>query len=210
MITYNEFIKKYLGKKYDYDDYAGCQCVDTAKLYMDKCLGLKPGNYGNAKDYWLNRNKYKMFKEHFDFIPIDNHKPYSKTKLKAGDIGIRTRGTYGHIFIVDHVTDTNITYYDTNGTGNRDALTKRCVPYTQYYITGVLRPKSVHKKVTAKAGLKYYNTLKGDSVDVLPYGTDIDVINMNAGTRKVGGKSYKMCIFRRAGKQYYCAQQYLK
>ena len=35
-MTFSEFIKKFLNKSTDYDDVSGVQCVDLAKLYIDK------------------------------------------------------------------------------------------------------------------------------------------------------------------------------
>lgn len=213
MITYNEFIKKYEGKTYDYDGISGCQCVDTAKLYCDKCLGLKPKAYGNAKDWWLRRQKYKFFTNNFEFITLKKsaNNPYFTQMLRKGDIGIRVRGTYGHIFIIDNTSETNITYYDTNGTGHHDPLTKRIVPYTPYYITGVLRPKTHKKIVSAKIGLRYYSSLTdNNSCGVIPYKETVKVLIDNAGTKKIGNKEYKMSIIFYNDDFRYCARCYLK
>ncbi|MBE6741285.1 MAG: CHAP domain-containing protein, partial [Ruminococcaceae bacterium] len=40
IITYDEFVKKYLTKATDYDNTSGVQCVDLAKLYIDKVIGV--------------------------------------------------------------------------------------------------------------------------------------------------------------------------
>ena len=41
-MTFTEFINTYNNKKVDYDGVSGYQCVDLAKLYMNKVLGIKP------------------------------------------------------------------------------------------------------------------------------------------------------------------------
>lgn len=67
---------------------------------------------------------------------------YKNGELKKGDIGIRTSGTYGHIFIVAGPTaDGKIKYYDQNADGKGAAMTLREKPYTKTYINGILRPK---------------------------------------------------------------------
>lgn len=51
-MNYNQFISKHLGKAMDYDGAAGVQCVDLIKFYLDEVFGIKPGKWGNAKDYY--------------------------------------------------------------------------------------------------------------------------------------------------------------
>lgn len=41
-MNYEEFIKEYNGKSIDYDNVSGVQCVDLAKMYLDKVFGIKP------------------------------------------------------------------------------------------------------------------------------------------------------------------------
>ena len=40
-MNFTEFINTYNGKKVDYDGVSGYQCVDLAKLYMNKVLDIK-------------------------------------------------------------------------------------------------------------------------------------------------------------------------
>jgi len=210
MITYKEFIKKYLGKKIDFDGYAGVQCVDLAKLYLQECFGIKCGTMGNAKDWWYDRNTNPILKENFDSYYINNKRPASDSTVKMGDLGIRTSGSYGHIFICDHTDKKTITYYDENGTGNHDAVTKRVKPFTNYYVTGVLRKKTVKKTVKAEGGLHYYETLKSSPAGTIPNGTVIKLIVKDAGSKTIDKSKYKMCIIWYKNEQYYVAQKYLK
>lgn len=156
-MKFSEWINKYNGKKTDYDGVYGVQCVDLIDCYIDKCLGLKKGFWGNAKYWWTNRNSSAWLKNNFEFITPS----YKNGELKAGDIGIRTSGTYGHIFIVKESTaNGKLKYYDQNADGKGAAMTLREVPYTSAYVNGVLRPKDrnnidTDKKVTNVA--KYGN-----------------------------------------------------
>ena len=211
MITINEFFNKYKNKAIDFDGVAGVQCVDLAKLYLNKVFGIKSGAWGNAKDWWIDRNKNTVLKKNFDFILIDASRPYAKTTVQKGDIGIRTSGTYGHIFVIDKVKDNILYYYDFNGTGHNDPCTRRGKPFTNYYITGILRKKTTSKTVNAKGGLHFYKTLADKtSTGTIPNKTKIKVIVSNAGTKIIDDKQYKMAIIWYKGNQYYSAEKYLK
>lgn len=209
MITFKEFIKKYIGKAIDFDGTSGVQCVDLAKLYLKKCFDIDCGKMGNAKDWWTDRNENKILKKNFKFITIDSTRPYAKTKIQAGDIGIRTSGTYGHIFVIESVKNNIITYYDFNGTGKHDKMTKRKKPFTNYYVTGILRKKTDSVKVTAMTGLHYYQTLSDDKPSgTIPHGKKINLIVSGAGKKKIDGKSYNMGIAWYKGNQVYIAEKY--
>lgn len=138
-LKFTDWVKTYLGKKTDYDGAYGVQCVDLIDCYIDRCLGLKKGYWGNAKTWWTLRKSSTWLKDNFEFITPT----YRNGELKTGDIGIRTSGTYGHIFIVKEPTaNGKIKYYDQNATGSGDKMTLREKPYTSAYINGILRPKN--------------------------------------------------------------------
>lgn len=208
MITYKEFIEKYKGKKVDYDGVSGVQCVDFAKLYLTECFGIKCGTMGNAKEWWTNRQLNKIISENFDCIKVNAKRPVSTTPVRQGDIGIRTSGTYGHIFICDSVSGPSITYYDENGTGNHDAVTKRNKPYTSYYVHGLLRKKT--ETATVKENLHYYEHIASQPEGTIPKGEKVKIIVKNAGTKTVNKKKYKMAIILYHNEQFYVAQTYLK
>lgn len=140
-MTFDEYVKRYLGKKIDYDGVYGVQCVDLVNHYADKVLGIKGCFYGveYAKEIWLDRYKYKNIYSNFDFIVPS----YKQNELRLGDIGVRTSGTAGHIFIVSrtNVYD-KIYYYDENEGGTHSGMTLREKPYNSLYVNGILRPKN--------------------------------------------------------------------
>ncbi len=179
-LKFSEWVNTYIGKRTDYDGAYGVQCVDLIDCYIDKCLGLTKGFWGNAKYWWINRNKSTWLKNNFDFVTPK----YKNGELKAGDIGIRTSGTYGHIFIVKESTaNGKIKYYDQNATGSGDAMTLREKPYTSDYVNGILRPKNrnnidTDKKVSKVA--KYGNAAMASAQTVY---ADSDL------TQKVGSVS---------------------
>ena len=138
-MTFKQWVKTYLGKKTDYDGAYGVQCVDLAKCYIEKVLGIKAKSIGDAKDYWEKRSTEKYLKD--NFTPIEC--TYKNGELKTGDIGVRTSGKHGHIFIVAEPTKNGkIKFYDQNASNKGDAMTLRTKAYTHMVITGVLRPKN--------------------------------------------------------------------
>lgn len=138
-VSFSTWINSRLGKKIDYDGSYGVQCVDLIDDYIYNCLGLKIGFYGNARNWWTERNSSAFLKKNFDFIT-----PKFKTgELRRGDIGIRTSGKYGHIFIIaEENTGEYMTYYDENHCGNNEGVKKYVMQYKPDNITGVLRPKN--------------------------------------------------------------------
>lgn len=137
--SFESWVNKYLGKRTDYDGAYGVQCVDLIDCYIEKCLGLKKGFWGNAKNWWTDRNSSSWIKKNFDFVTPK----YKNGELKKGDIGIRTSGTYGHIFVVyGPAANGKFKYYDQNATGNGDKMTLREKAFSSSYINGILRPKN--------------------------------------------------------------------
>lgn len=134
-MKFSQWINSRMGKGVDYDGVYGVQCVDLVDDYIVNCLGLKIGFYGNAKEWWLKRNSSSWLKNNFDFL-----NPQS-TIAQKGDIGVRTSGTYGHIFVIGGWSDNKIIIYDQNATGNHDKVTMRTITNTSDKINGILRPK---------------------------------------------------------------------
>lgn len=135
-MDYNEFINTYDGKAIDYDGVSGVQCVDLAKIYLDKVFGIKPGAWGNAKDYYLNFNNIPQLRNNFNRIANS-----SSFVPQRGDIvvwGSAVGGGYGHIAIATGEGNTRQFYsYDQNWNGK--ATHKVLHNYNGFY--GVLRAK---------------------------------------------------------------------
>lgn len=148
MLTFDEFVKKYFGKKTDIDNYAGAQCVDLIKVYLKECFGIYAGSWGNAEAYFNRFNdktwggygamnaEFVLIKNSASFKPIEGDivvygEKFSKSH-DCGHIGIAT----------DECTLSTVVMYDQNATGNRDAMRKSSYfGYITRNCLGVLRPK---------------------------------------------------------------------
>lgn len=179
-MKFTEWIKKYLGKKTDFDGAYGVQCVDLAKCYIHNVLGITPQAIGDAKEYWNKRNSSKYLED--NFTPVTP--TYKDGDLKAGDIGIRATGKYGHIFVIAEPTkDGKVKYYDQNGLGKGDAMTLREKPYNSKYITGVLRPKNqknidvAKNATTTKKEISYKVKITAGALNVRASGSVNSKIN---------------------------------
>jgi hypothetical protein len=87
---------KRLGKRIDFDKWAGYQCVDLFKLYMKEVLGTTIGHSWSAKQIWSN--KYHCFDAQW--------KQIKGTKdLIQWDIVCFLFGKYWHIGIIDTIGD---------------------------------------------------------------------------------------------------------
>lgn len=111
-MNYDEFINEYNGKSFDYDGVAGVQCVDLAKMYLDKVFGIKPSAWGNAKDYYENFNNLPL-KDSFTRIANTNDFVPAKGDIVIWGAGLGN--TYGHIAIATGEGNTSNFYsYDLN------------------------------------------------------------------------------------------------
>lgn len=167
MLTVDEFFKKYLGKRVEWDNTknARYQCVDYVKAYIELCYGIKTSSgaaWGNAKDYYLSfpkalQGKFKRIANTPSFVP------------KKGDIVI-WNGTYGHIAVADGVGNTSYFYsYDQNY-GSTDELKKvRRVKHSYKNFLGVLRPTSLAEK---------------EETDGKKYKVTATILNVRAGAGK--------------------------
>ena len=137
---FDEFVKAYMGKSIDYDGVSGVQCVDLVKVYMNKVFGLKPGAWGNAKDYYENFNNVSALKNNFtriantpDFVP-------QKGDICVWGKNVSSSHNYGHIAIATGEGNTKELYtYDQNWNGK--AMKK--VKHNYVAFLGVLRPKNL-------------------------------------------------------------------
>ena len=136
-MTFDEWVKKNLGKYIDYDEAYGVQCVDLIKSYIKNVLCFTPESIGNAINYFNNYSSSSYLQKHFtrihnttEFIP------------KRGDIGVfKTSSGKGHVVICtgDGTTSWFTDYeQNTDGKGSEMKLVKR--GYQNFL--GVLRPKN--------------------------------------------------------------------
>ena len=146
-MNYDEFIKTYLGKGFDYDGVAGVQCVDLAKMYLNKVFNIKPDSWGNAKDYYENFDKLPL---KGNFTRISNTSEFVPQK---GDIVVWGTGLgnkYGHIAIATGEGNTSNFYSHDLNWGSK-VVHKVLHDYKGFL--GVLRPND-QTKITG-APLRY-------------------------------------------------------
>ncbi len=136
---FDEFVKAYMGKSIDYDGVSGVQCVDLVKVYMNKVFGLKPGAWGNAKDYYENFNNVSALKNNFTRIANTPEFVPQKGDICVWGKNVSSSHNYGHIAIATGEGNTKELYtYDQNWNGK--AMKK--VKHNYVAFLGVLRPKN--------------------------------------------------------------------
>lgn len=152
-MNYDEFISTYLGKSFDYDGVSGVQCVDLAKMYLDKVFEIKPKAWGNAKDYYENFNNLPLKSSFTRIANTANFVP------KKGDIVVWGTGLgnkYGHIAIATGEGNTSQFYsYDLNW----GSKVVHKVLHNYKGFLGVLRPNDQTKIIerSDEAVRKYQN-----------------------------------------------------
>lgn len=141
-MTLSQFITKWNGKKADWDNAYGGQCVDLFRFYVHEVLGLsQPRSVVGASDFWANYNTDPILRDNFNQI-----KNTADFKPLAGDVMIwnkKAGGGFGHIAIVsdDKATLSTFWSFDQNWRAiNICEITKH--DYLNVY--GVLRPKRVN------------------------------------------------------------------
>jgi len=131
-MTLTEFVKKYLGRKIDFDGYYGGQFVDLYRQYVKEVLEFpqSPG-VGGAAEIWDTADP-----EYYDFI---NYEPTAIPQI--GDIVIWNRkagGGFGHVAVFVEGTVDWFNSFDQNWpTLNKCTITTH--DYTN--VIGWLRPK---------------------------------------------------------------------
>jgi hypothetical protein len=91
-----QFVETYLGKKVDFDNYAGAQCVDLYRQYCQDVLEMPDSEkVEGAKHLWEEYDKTKIQKRHLQ--KIINEPAFIP---KQGDFVIFGDGKYGHVAIV--------------------------------------------------------------------------------------------------------------
>lgn len=129
----SEFIKKYNGKKVDFDKAFGCQCVDLFRQYCNDVLGIPhTGTVEGAKDLYINYAKLPGEMNHFNRIA---------TRFpRIGDVVIWDKtpsNKYGHVAIcIGNLAD-EIIVFEQNGFAQDGAK----IVTREKNILGVLRYK---------------------------------------------------------------------
>ena len=98
-LSVEEFVKKYNGKKVDFDGVYGAQCVDLFRQFAKECLGIAEhtgpcATTGGAKDLFLDYPKMPIEKKYFF--------REKNRGMVAGDILIwdsTETNKYGHVAI---------------------------------------------------------------------------------------------------------------
>lgn len=142
-MTLNDFLLKYkVGNSYGYNGTYVGQCVSLVKNYIKEVLGTSPQSIGDAKYYWLKRNSSYI---QSIFTPIANTPSFIP---KAGDVFVRTSGTYGHIGIVLKATTD---YFYTIEQNYNGCKVVKNIKHTDWNYINFLRPKNQKNIITTNS-----------------------------------------------------------
>lgn len=200
-MNYTEFVNKWKNKKIDFDHYAGVQCVDLIKQYINDVFKIPVQSIGNAKAYWVKRNG-KYLKS--IFVPVVNK---TTTVPRKGDVFVRTSGTHGHIGICTGSGNTEYFYaWEQNNGGTGEGMTLH--KHTNWATINFLRPKVQYVK--ANGGLNGYAYKSSPRPCVLiPNNSKVTIIDTECCIRRINGKSYTFERVLYKGKKYYVASEYI-
>ena len=114
-MTLEEFVKKYNGKKVDYDNAFGPQCVDLPRQYWKEVGGILEhtgpcATSGGAKDLFLDYDKMPIEKKYFKRSTAKNYQP--------GDVLVwdkTDKNKYGHVAIFLAKLGTALIVFEQNG-----------------------------------------------------------------------------------------------
>ena len=114
-MTLEEFVKKYNGRKVDFDGVYGAQCVDLFRQYAKEGLGIKEhtgscSTSGGAKDLFLDYDKMPIEKKYFSRSKAKNWQP--------GDILVWDQtptNKYGHVAIFLAKLGDSLLVFEQNG-----------------------------------------------------------------------------------------------
>lgn len=138
-MTFDAWVKKYLGKKIDYDGVSGVQCVDLVKHYLNKVHGIKAGAWGNARDYWQSFGSHPELTANFKKIKNSPEFVPQKGDIVVWNGDISASNDYGHIAVATGEGDKN-TFYSYDQNWNSKEFKK--VKHTYFALYGVLRPNN--------------------------------------------------------------------
>ena len=136
-MTLDEFVKKYLGKKVDYDGQYGAQCVDLFRQYCKDVLGIPhTGGVIGASELYTKYEALPLEVKHFERIP------YKAGMLpEAGDTVLfapTKNNRFGHVAIVISADENEMLVFEQDGFAQTGAyITER----KYYNALGVLRKR---------------------------------------------------------------------
>lgn len=97
-MTLEEFVKKYIGKKVDFDMVYGAQCVDLFRQYNKEVWGNPhTGAVDGAKDLVVNYERMPLEQRFLSLVPVN------RDFVKVGDVAVWNAtevNKYGHVAIV--------------------------------------------------------------------------------------------------------------
>ena len=112
-MTLDEFVKKYNGKKIDYDGRYGAQCVDVFRQYCKDVLKIPhTGGVVGASDLYTKYEALPLEQKYF------NRLVYAGGKPEAGDVVIfapTKSNKYGHVAIVLDASSEEIAVFEQDG-----------------------------------------------------------------------------------------------
>lgn len=168
MQTKDEFLRKYLGQKIEYDGVAPYQCVDYIKLYLKKCFGISPGSWGDARQYFIRFNDKSW--DGFEQMHKYFYRITGKTLPQKGDIVV-LEGTYGHVGVASGRSDNKYYWmYEQNFQSNKFVQLNQ---HMYANMLGVLRPK--YWTVTADLNIRL--TPNGNVIGEYKKNSFIEVID---------------------------------
>ncbi len=132
----DEFLKKYEGKKIDYDGRYGAQCVDLFRQYCKDVLNIPhTGGVIGASELYTRYENLPLEQKHFTRIPFTGTPPL------AGDVVIfkaTPKNGFGHVAIVLAANDKTMTVFEQDGYAQTGAyITER----KYYNVLGFLRKR---------------------------------------------------------------------
>lgn len=111
----DDFVKKYEGRKVDFDGVFGAQCVDLARQYWKKGLGIEEhtgpcSTSGGAKDLFLDYEKMPLEKKYF-------RKIINKSFISGDTLIWDSTATnpYGHVAILLAILNNSFIVFEQNG-----------------------------------------------------------------------------------------------
>lgn len=124
-MTLDEFVKKYNGKKVDFDGRYGCQCVDLFRQYCEDVLTIPhTGGVIGAAELYTKYEAMPLEKKYFEKIEFKGTPPM------VGDVVIfkpTKKNGFGHVAIVLSADNLSMTVFEQDGyaqTGTKFAYWK--------------------------------------------------------------------------------------